>query len=181
MGYDKYKSLLSYRYGQLKENGLWNIAMRTIRYTRRYFLISRLIRYASYIIAAIETSAVLLVVFSVLVILLPISLLLFGITVILSMSQYKKYNRLISDDIKDRKIVVIDAKRGYFHKKQSYLKNMAKCFRNEGYTVLVVSHSFTRDKFLVAKKAEEKIWVLKLNYFFILKKQIETDDITYIY
>ncbi|MBR4882070.1 MAG: hypothetical protein IKU19_09050 [Clostridia bacterium] len=181
MGYDKYRSLLSYRYGQLKENGLWNIAMRAVRYTRRYFLISRLIRYASYIIAAIETSAVLIVVFTALVILLPIALLLFGITVVLSVSQYKKYNRLISEDIKDRKLVIIDAKKGYFRKTEAYLNNMAKCFRNEGYTVLVISHSFVCDAFLVARKAEDNIWVLKLNYFFILKKQLMTDDITYIY
>ncbi len=181
MGYDKYKSLLSYRYGQLKENGLWNIAMRTVRYTRRYFLISRLIRYASYIIAAIETSAVLIIVFSALLILLPIALVLFGITVALSTSQYKKYNRLISEDIKNKKIVVIDAKKGYFRRKQAYLNNMARCFRDEGYTVFVISRSFTCDKFLVARKAEDNIWVLKLNYFFILKKRLKTDDITYIY
>ncbi len=181
MGYDDYKSLLSYRLGQLKKNGLWNIAVRTVRYTRRYFLISRLIRYASYIIAAIETSAVLIVVFSALVILLPIALILFGITVVLSTSQYKKYNRLIYEDLKDKRIVVIDAKKGYFRKKQTYLNNMSKCFRNEGYTVLVISRTFTCDRFLVAKKAEDNIWVLKLNYFFILKKQLKTDDITYIY
>ncbi|MBQ4561807.1 MAG: hypothetical protein IJA55_05750 [Clostridia bacterium] len=181
MGYDKYKTLLSYRYGQLKENGLWNIAMRTIRYTRRYFLISRLIRYASYIIAAIETSAVLIIVFSALLILLPIALVLFGITVALSTSQYKKYNRLISEDIKNKKIVVIDAKKGYFRRKQAYLNNMARCFRDEGYTVFVISRLFTADRFLVAKKAENNIWILKLNYFFILKKRLKTDDIIYIY
>lgn len=181
MGYDKYRSLLSYRYGQLKENGLWNIAVRTVRYTRRYFLISRLIRYASYIIAAIETSAVLIVVFSALLILLPIALVLFGITVVLSTSQYKKYNGLIAGELKGKKIVVIDAKKGYFRKKQAYLNNMARCFRDEGYTVLVISHSFACDRFLVAKKAEDNIWVLKLNYFFILKKQLKTDDITYVY
>lgn len=181
VGYDKYKTLLSYRYGQLKENGLWNIAMRTIRYTRRYFLISRLIRYASYVIAALETSAVLLVVFSALLVLLPVALIVFGVTVILSTSQYKKYNRAISEDIEGRRTVVITAKKGYFRPKQAYLNNMAKCFRNEGYTVLVISRSFKNDRFLVARKAEDKIWVLKLNYFFIIKKHIKTEDITYIY
>ncbi len=155
--------------------------MRAVRYARRYFLISRLIRYTSYIIAAVETSAVLLVVLSALVILLPVALIFLGITVALSTSQYKRYTRLISEDIKDQKIVVIDAKKGYFRKKQAYLNNMAKCFRNEGYTVLVISHCFTADRFLVARNAEEKIWVLKLNYFFILKKRLKTDDITYIY
>ncbi len=181
VGYDKYRSLLSYRYGQLKKNGLWNIAVRAVRYARRYFLISRLIRYASYIIAAVETSAVLLVILSALVILLPVALITFGITVILSTSKYKSYTALISEDIKHRKVVVIDAKRGYFLKKQRYLNNMARCFRNEGYTVLVISHSFIHDRFLVAKKAQERIWVLKLNFFFVLKKKLNTDDIVYIY
>ena len=180
MGYDKYKTLLSYRYGQLKENGLWNIAMRTVRYTRRYFLISRLIRYASYIIAAVETSAVLIVVFSALLVLLPVALVIFGITVILSTSQYKKYTKLISEDMTHRKIVVIDAKKGYFGR-PAYLNNMARCFRNEGYTVLVISRSFKHDRFLAAKKAEDNIWVLKLNFFFILKKTLNKDNITYIY
>ena len=180
VGYDKYTSLLSYRLGQLKENGLWNIAMRAVRYTRRYFLISRLIRYASYIIAALETSAVLLVIFSVLLVLLPIALIIFGITVILSTSQYKKYTKLISEDMTDAKTVVIDAKKGYFGRR-AYLNNMARCFRTEGYTVLVISRSFKHDRFLVARKADDNIWVLKLNYFFILKKKLNTNDITYIY
>ncbi len=180
MNYDKYKSLLSYGYGQLKKNGLWNLATRTIRYARRYFFISRLIRYASYIIAAIETSAVLLVLFSALIVLLPLALILLGITAALSTSQYKKYNDLIVSDIADRGVVIIDAKKGYF-KRRAYLNNMARCFRNEGYTVLVISRSFKNDRFLVARKAEDNIWVLKLNYFFYLKKKLKTDDLTYIY
>lgn len=180
MGYDKYKSLLSYRYGQLKKNGLWNIALRTVRYTRRYFLISRLIRFVSYIIAAIETSAVLLVVLSALLVLLPVIIIIFGIIVIFSTTKYKKYSNLISEDTNNRKIVVIDAKKGYFGR-SAYLNNMAKCFKNEGYTVLVISRSFRNDRFLVTKKAENNIWVLKLNFFFILKKKLNNDDIIYIY
>ncbi|MBR6514355.1 MAG: hypothetical protein IKT46_05915 [Clostridia bacterium] len=180
MGYNNYRSLLSYRYGQLKENGLWNIAVHAVRYTRRYFFISRLIRYASLVIAAVETSAVLIIVFSVLLAILPISLIFFGITALLSISRYKRYNELIPPEINQNKTVIIDAKRGYFGR-DAYLNNMAKCFRDEGYTVIVISRSFKRDRFLVAKKAEENIWVVKLNYFFILKKQLTTDDLTYIY
>ena len=181
VGYDKYSSLLSYRYGRLKEHGLWNIAVKTVRYTRRYFFISRLIRYASYIATAIETSAVLIIVFSVILALLPVVLVIFGITALISVMGYRRYNKLISDDIANARIVVIDAKKGYFRAKERYLNNMARCFKNEGYTVLVISHSFTRDRFLTARKAEERVWVMKLNYFFVLKKQLDPDRLIYIY
>lgn len=181
VNYNKYNSLLSYRYGQLKGNGLWNIAVRTVKYTRRYFLISRIIRYASYIIAAIETSAVLIITISALIILLPIALIALGITITAAASQYKRYNLKIKNDLKDRKVIIIDAKKGYFGRKQSYLNNMARCFCNEGYTVLVISRSFRYDRFLVARKASDRIWVIKLNYFFILKKNLNSNDTTYIY
>ncbi len=181
VGYDKYKSLMSYRYGQLKENGLWNIAMRTVKYTRRYFLISRLIRYASYIIAIIETSATLIVLFTALVIAIPILLISFLITALLSVSQCRRYNsKVYADIISADKIAVIDAKKGYYRKKQAYLNRMAKCFRDEGYTVFVVSHSFRNDRFLVARHEGERLWIIKLHYLFIIKKKFK-DNITYIY
>jgi hypothetical protein len=106
---------------------------------------------------------------------------IFGITALISVMGYRRYNKLISDDIANARIVVIDAKKGYFRAKERYLNNMARCFKNEGYTVLVISHSFTADRFLTARNAEERIWVMKLNYFFVLKKQLDPDRLIYIY
>lgn len=179
--FNKYDSMPAYCMGLLKSHGLWKLAIRMIRYTRRYFLISKLIRYTSYIIAAIETSALLILVFSALLILAPIGLIVFGSTLILNRFGYKKLKDEILNDIYNKKTVIIDAPKGYFRNKQAYLNNMARCFCNEGYSVLVISRSFTADRFFTAKKAANKIWVIKLSCFFMLKNKLNTEKTTYIY
>ena len=156
--------------------------MRTVRYTRRYFLISRILRYASYLIAAVETSAVLILVFSGLLMVLPFAAVGFTVTAVLSKVSSRKYNKIITDDLRyTHKTVVIDAKRGYFRRKEAYLNRMAHCFRDEGYTVIVVSHAHFTDRFLTAARADERIWVVKLNYFFSLKRTVDSGNVTYVY
>ncbi len=183
-GYNKFNNIFSYRYGQLKENGIWNMILRTTRYARHYLFFSRLIKYTAAIVAFIETSATLVVIATGFIIAIPIFALSIAVTAILSISKYKKYDPLLSKDIKNaQKIIFIDAPKGYFRKPSAYLNRMANSFRDEGYTVIVVSHSVFNDRFLAAKNPENNIWVIKLNYYFSIKKKFlkdKEDMITYI-
>ena len=183
--YDNYNNIFSYWYGNIKENGIWNTVLRISKYTRRYFFISRLIKYAAAVIAFIETSATLVVVFTALVIMIPIALTAIMLTALINVFQYKKLNPQIELDIKKSdKIVFIDAKKGYFRKKEHYLNQMAKTFRDEGYTVFVISHSALHDRFTAARRRGECFWVIKLNYYFVIKKLFlkgKEDSLTYIF
>lgn len=185
MGIEKHNNYISYRYGQLKETGLWNTLKRMIGYFRKYFLISRIIRYTAYIIAVIETSATLIIFASVLLITLPIGFILFGITSLIAVLRYKKQEPIISKEIaKAEKLIFINAPKGYNRKKPAYLNRMAKCFRNEGYMVFVISGSFISDTFITARKIEDGLWVIKLNYYFVMKKKLlssGTENSIYIY
>lgn len=183
--YDNYNNIVSYWYGNIKENGFFNLVLRASKYTRRYFFISKIIKYAAAVIAFIETSATLVVVFTALVIMIPVSLLTMLVTAIINIFQYKKLNPEIAYDIeKSDKIIFIDAKKGYNRKRKHYLNHMAESFICEGYTVFVISHSLFSDRFTAARKEGESLWVVKLNYFFVIKRLFlrgKEEIITYIY
>lgn len=159
--------------------------MKATKHARRYLFISRLIKYASLVIAFIETSATLIVVATGFLIAIPVALLSVGITALLSLAKYKKINPVISKELEEaEKIIFIEAKKGYNRKKAAYLNHMAKCFKDEGYTVIIVSRSFRTDKMLSAKKTEDGIWIAMLNYYYVIKRKFladKTDKITYIY
>lgn len=185
MKYDKYNNVLSYRFGQIKNNGTWNTIIRITRYARRYIFISRLIRYTSAVIAFIETSAILVIALTVILAALPFLAVSFLFTVLFSISKQKKYNPIIEKETEEAdKIVFIDAPKGFYRKKAAYLNRMAETFHTEGYTVFVISHSYVTDRFTTARKAADGIWVIKLSYYFIIKKRFlkgKEDKLTYIF
>lgn len=179
-------NIFAYWYAHIKSNGIWSFLTRASRYVRRYLFISRLIKYASLIIAVIETSATLVLVATAFVAAIPLAVISFSFTALLSALKYKKINPMIKAELeKADKIIFIEAKKGYNRKKSAYLNRMAVCFKEEGYTVIIVSRSFFTDRMLSAKKTKEGVWVVMLNYFFVIKRkflsQIDESKLIYIY
>lgn len=78
----------------------------------------------------------------------------------------------------------IYTERGYFDKRSQFLRGMAKDFEAQGYYVFVVSTSLFRDHFTTAKKIDDGLWVIKLNYFYNIKrkflKNYDSSKLTYI-
>lgn len=183
--YSRSGSIFSYWYNRIKNIGAVTLILRAAKYIKRYLLITRLIKIAAVILAIIETSAVLILAATGVILMLPFLLAAFIITAISGKRGYGKYNPLIKAAIdKAEKIVFIEAKKGFFRKRHSYLRIMCQCFQNEGYTVFVVSGSLGYDRFLSARRIDEKIWVIKLNYYYhIKKKYLKNKDqkLTYIY
>lgn len=183
--YNNSNNIFSYWYSQIKTKGIWGFITKAAKHVRRFFFISRLIRYATLVIAVIETSATLVLVATGFVIAIPIALISLGITAIIGLFAFRKYNPIIKNVINDAdKIVFIEAKKGFFRKKTAFLNRMAVTFRNEGYTVFIVSHSLTADRFPAARRAGDRIWVIRLNYYYVIKKKFlndKDDKLTYIY
>lgn len=183
--YNNSSNILSYWYSQIKTKGIWSFISKAAKHLRRFLFISRLIRYATLVIAVIETSATLVLVATGFLIALPITIISLGVTAVIGMFAFRKYNPTIEKEINEaEKIVFIEAKKGFYRKKTAYLNRMALTFRNEGYTVFVVSHSFAADRFLSARKAGDHLWVIRLNYYYAIKKKFlkDIDDkLTYIY
>ena len=183
--YNNANNIFSYSYNRARSTGLWNTLKRISRHVRRYLFISRLIKIMTFIIALIETSATLVIAATAVVIAVPIAVLSIAVTAILSLIKFKKHDPAIKRDIDSAdKIVFIEARKGYFRNKTAYLHRMARCFRDEGYTVFIVSHSYRVDRFLSARMPEERIWVIHLNYYYNIKRKLlknKEDKLTYIY
>ena len=184
-GYCNYNNIFSYYYNNIKSTGLWNTLLKISKFTKSYFFISRLVKYAAVVVAFIETSASLIIASAVLLVLIPIVCVSSFVTYISCLRQYKKVNPVMQKVVDNsKKLVFIDAKKGYFRKETHYINNMAKQFRDEGNTVFVVSHSLLHDRFVSVRKAEKGIWVVKMNYYFTLKRKILSNcdkKTTYIY
>ncbi len=172
--YNNYNNIFSYYYAIIKGNGIVSLALRGVRYVRRYLFITRLLGYISAIIAFIETSAVLVVALTAFIIFLPATALILGITMLINKRRYKHFDPDFERDIKSaEKIVIIEAKRGFNFKKPRYINHMADTFIKEGYTVVIISRSLLRDRFTIAQRKSESLWVIKLNYYYAAKKVLD--------
>lgn len=170
---EKYTSYLKYKYNTLKSTDVWNTAERVVSYSRTSLFIARLFKYASAIVAFIETSAVFLICATVLLFVIPATLLLALILMLIDMAGGKKFNEKILPRLKNKKIIFLVAQAGFRENRGTYFDNMAKDFaKNENYFTVVVSKSLRDGKFLTAKFVGDNLVVIRETYFFRLKKAI---------
>ena len=174
--FQDYGNIFSFATDKIKSNGVFARANRLMKYTRRYFFISRLIKYMSTIIAFIETSATLVVLSTVLLISIPVTCLILAVVSLWGFYRYRSFNPRMGELIsKSQKIMFIYAPHGYGSKKAAFMRGMARDFTKRGYTVFIVSNSLLTDRFSAARQVGERLWILKLNYFYTVKKKFLTD------
>ncbi len=184
-GFQEHRGIFGYLSDHVKRNGVFMTANKVVKYARRYIFISRIIKYMSLIIAIIETSAILVALTVVLLAAIPIMLVVSGIVTIIGLHKRKECNRELKKLFaKDKELMFIYTEHGYNDKHSKFLRGMAKDFKEQGYAVFVVSSSVFRDRFTTGKKIEEDLWVIKLNYFYSIKKRFiknyDNDKLTYI-
>jgi len=175
-GFQEYGNIFSYFIDLVKTNGVFTRANKIMKYTRRYFFISRIIKYMSLIITFIETSAILVVISTVILVSIPVTLVSLGIVSLFEKRHHKKYDVDIEHMINHHdKIMFIYASRGFYSKKSSFLRGMSKDFADQGYMVFVVSNSLLNDRFSTARKIDDSVTLIKLNYFYHIKKKFLND------
>jgi len=171
---DNYESYFKYKYNSLKSTAVWSTAGRVFTYSRRSLFVAKLLRYASIIIAFVETSAVFLLFSTILLIALPAMLLLGLILMIVDVISGKKNNDKILTAVRDKKILILIAHKGYRKNRNTYFDSMVREYAKEGrYCVIVVSKSLVDGPFLTAKFHSKNLVMIRESYFFRFKRAIK--------
>ena len=179
--FNSYKTVWGYTLGRIRSNSLFSTSYRIYRYARGYLIISRIIRYAAAIITVIETSATMIVIFGALLIVIPLSLAAYGIMHLCgTLAHARRRDRPEYYIREGDKVMFILAGKPYSSKRSVYLRFMAKDFADRGYHVFVVSRYVFRDGMRSVCKKGRRLYVVKLYYFYSMKKRLIAKDVTYI-
>ena len=184
-----------YLWRRLKSGGVLNFFMRVYGKIRKYTLFTAVIRGIAVVIALLEKSAILLLLFSAVLLVLPIALIPLTVAAIISIIGYFRMNDAVKSWISQADSVTVyitshrffDSTQGrnvfsYARKKLGKVSReeaeaefrhrplFARCatLESEEYThpVIVVCG----DPFLVAKWAGLNLLTVKCDYFFILRR-----------
>ncbi len=126
------KNLPSLYYNRLRKTTLWGLADRVVKYSRRFLLIGRILKYTAMAIVFIETSALLLSTVLILLLLLP--LIAAGFVI------YLLAERLLAAHIEKRLDLRLDSDRIYvFFRAGDFGQDMAASLANNSAVYIVKS------------------------------------------
>ena len=186
-GYLSSRNYAEFIVGRLKRGGVLSAIMRAYKKIRKYTLFTAVLRGIAVIIALLEKSAILLLIFTVMIVALPLALIPISVLGILSIIGYFKMNGTVKKWISEAETVTVYITSDNFFEKRSFGKKgklypeceggkdaqsplFVRCAYAEAgeYThpVIVVCS----DPFLVAKWAGFNILAVKCDYFFILRR-----------
>ena len=186
------KSFFEYLFKTVKEHSFYK-RFSTIRsYFFKFKLFSTAFRLLSFIVIAIETSAVLLVLVTVAALTLPPFILgcfLFFGTSALRFSQDRKQTLT---EIANKKVIVLFPPKQYIFKKESFFYKNALDLTARGSAVIAVSPFIISPKgifekgrfFLNSHRETSGITVIRRQYFFHIQKRIfnsHTNKVIFIY
>lgn len=170
---DTYNDYFSYKLAGIKRTELWNTAERIFTYSRRSLLAARIFRYAAVALAFIETSAILVIVSSSALLIIPI--LLCGILSLafLDIFSDKKYDRIIISASENRRIVIIATAKSFCN--SHFLMGVSNELAARGHTVIVVTSSLKDGLFTTARKKNSQVFLIREPYFFRLCKTLKRE------
>lgn len=176
-----YANYFKYKYNDIKSTDIYNRAERIFAYSRTSLFIARIFRYASVIIAIIETSAVFLLCATIVLIAVPVTVAAALILALFDLIGAKKFNEAIIPKLKDKKIVFLISDKGYRSEKRgknTYFDRMTRELAADPERfIIVVTKSIRNGRFLTAKFAADNIAVIRETYFFRLRRAIEAAGI----
>lgn len=154
------KNLFSLYYKKMRSTTVWGLADRLIKYSRRFMLVTKIIKYATLIVAFIETSAMLIVAATILLIALPISLIAIAIAAIADRISSK--HKLDELDLKlDRDEIYVFFNVGKFG--EAYARKLA-----EGAAVYIVASPLHK-RFFTARPDGDITYISK-SFFMRLRR-----------
>jgi len=172
----EHKYLVTFLIKRVREHSLFSAAKRAITYSRRFFLIGRIIKYLGIAVAVIEASAALIFITAVTLVLIPIILLaIVGFTVsdriigthILASVAFAKYLE------RDRIYVISEA--GTFG--EGFAKELAEA----GAAVFVITGDPSR-RFICARMQNGVFYIRHAFYFRLKRKRLSalSHKLTYL-
>ncbi len=141
---------------------------------RPFFYLIRAFRIIAFVLAYIEAGAVIIIIAAVLLCLLPVAALVFLANELYLFTYARRSKKRLISDISQKKIAVFilpSMNSGVMEDSISYLKSM-------GYTVFcIISNKDLRlcgmSFFSNCKKADDSVFYIREQYFFIMKKLLE--------
>ena len=153
-------NLFSFYYSRVRRTTVWSLADRIIKYSRRFLFITRIVRYAAVIVSIIETSAMLILISTLILTVLPI--LTVGFIVMLTAESIVTNKRLRELDLRlDREEIYVFAGVGEYG--EAYARSLS-----EVAAVYIVANPL-KHRFIAAKADGGIIYVSK-SFFLRLRR-----------
>lgn len=181
----------------IKSTSVYNVYLRILAYFRRFRLFSTIFRVLTKIVIWAETSAVFIVSFSaVILIVLPVTGVLFVASLLIALFGSKKANERIADAINGKKVYVFFGNRRQMKKngaESSFFYENVRSFASEGSVCLVVSPYFFRKNgfggkgaYFTERNEYGSVYMVRRNYYFVLRRTVlgaknVADDLIFIY
>lgn len=177
---DGSKGYFSYLWKKVKAHSAYRLFERASYFFSRFRLISHAIKIAALILLAVQTSAVLLIVVSILSLVLPPIILLFSVQFILSAARYPGDSKNFFDSTAGKKIIFLFPTRQTNFDAESFFAKNAVELASRGYAVTVVSPFFLSPKsisenrrpYVNLRRECDGITSIRRQYFFFIRKQV---------
>lgn len=181
----------------VKSTSFYNVYMRILAYFRRFRLFSTIFKVLTKIVIWAETSAVFIVSFSaVILIVLPVTGVLFIASLLIALFGSKKANERVADAVNGKKVYVFFGNRRQMKKngaESSFFYENVRSFASEGSVCLVVSPYFFRKSgfggegaYFTERNEYGGVYMVRRNYYFVLRRTVlgaknGARDITFVY
>ena len=172
----KYKTFVTYLVARLRSTSVWSLADRVIKYTRRFLLVGRILKYISIAFAIIETSTVLLLAVTVAAVIIPIAVV--ALTAVYIADLVVGARILRSRQLREylsRERICVMAQAGDFG------EGFARELSDGGEAVFVITAAPKRR--FISAKMESGVCYVRHAFFFRLKRRMLVkceDRLTYL-
>jgi hypothetical protein len=180
-------SYFSYLSSYIRTSSPYRVWSRLLIYSRRFSFFSTLLRMSARVVAFVEASAVLLLIASAAVILIPVLLFLTLLTVLLTLLEGRKMIGEITAAAQGQRVYVFfPAGKKQLSPNSFYYGNLLSLADNPKNTVIAVSPSlFTGgpEIFLSARKKSPRLYITRRHFFFRLRGVLRRypSGVAYVY
>ncbi|MBQ8207260.1 MAG: hypothetical protein IJZ89_00815 [Clostridia bacterium] len=174
------RNYFKYLISLIKSTSFWSVLQKGISHFRKFRLLSAILRTATRIAVWAESGVALVAWLSFSVFMLPFIGVLSLISLFIALFRSRSSNIFFTDLLRDKKVYILFAGKDQLTKNgkcQGFFGENIKDLASDGSVVLVVSPYFFgrhgvggRDFYVTARKESENIYMVRKNYFFMLRR-----------
>jgi hypothetical protein len=174
-----FKTYFAYVLSSIKRSSPWQIFSSISEYSRKYFLLARICRYAIYIWRIIDTSAAILLFVLVASVVLPLILLSAIIVLFVALVLRRRANRCLCREL-GQSVTLFYAGRGQLGS-EGFFSGVVKEAAQKGSVIVVSPHFFSprgmsSNGFYVCARSEGGgVWIVRRHYLYYLMRTLLSD------
>lgn len=173
------KTWFGFFFSTITNSSLFSLVYKIARWIKKITFISTLAFIIKTVFAIISTSAVFIFLLLGFVLILPVILIGAMVALIHTIFSFKKYNAMLKNEIKDKKVLVFLPDRDENIGENSYFRRMIKDSCDKNTIVIFVTPFFFSSKgvggnggFLTCRKENDNTYIVRRRYFFIFKRKV---------